>query len=86
MKIQSVFSKWLAREARHLESKGMCKIIPVSQFPEGSPLHEDGSSVYDPMKPLVYFAICLRNKSEISAWDKICHEFDKKMGEFQSSR
>lgn len=75
--IQSVFNKWLGRQARELAKNGVLKIIETNDFPEGSPLHEDGSTVYDPMKPLALFAVELNGYKAITAWNAVLREFDR---------
>lgn len=71
--IQSIFNPILARRARALaEQHRHVRIIEVKDFPDGAPIHEDGSSVYDPRKPLVYFAIELRSAHAIKAWNNAC--------------
>lgn len=74
--IFSVFDKWLGRKARELDGTPGFRIIPVSDFPEGAPLHEDGATEYDPKKPLVLFAVELSGKRAIDKWAKISREFD----------
>lgn len=75
--IQSVFSKWLGMRARELAASGTIEIIEARDFPEGAPIHEDGSSVYDPMKPLVLFAVKLNGRKAINAWNSVLREFDR---------
>jgi hypothetical protein len=69
--IVSVFCKWLGRAARELAAENKLAIIEASDFPKGSPIHEDGSTEYDPMKPLVLFAVYLRSPSEIRRWNGV---------------
>jgi len=76
-KIQSIFSKWLGRKARDLAAKGEIKIIETADFPEGSPIHEDGSTDYDPRKPLAFFAVFLDNQKAIKTWREVCNEYDR---------
>lgn len=74
--IFSVFDKWLGRRAREMEGTPGFRIIPVGEFPDGAPLHEDGSTEYDPRKPLVLFAVELSGKRAIAEWAKVTREFD----------
>jgi len=77
--IQSVFAPGLASEARLLaESHRHVRIIPLKDFPAGAPIHEDGSSEYDPKKPLAYFAIELRSQHAIDRWTAICNWVEAK--------
>lgn len=73
--IESVFSRWLAGKARELEAAAKLTIIPVGEFPEGAPIHEDGSSEYDPKKPLVFFAVECRGKRQCDAWAAVVDEW-----------
>jgi hypothetical protein len=77
MQIMSVFDRWLAGQARKLAvgTPGFA-IISVNDFPVGAPIHEDGSSTYDPRKPLAYFAVELSSKAAIDAWNGVSAEFD----------
>lgn len=75
--IQSVFNKWLGMKARELAGQGLIKIIKSSDFPKGAPIHEDGSTEYDPMKPLVLFAIQITDTKGKRAWDAVLREFDE---------
>lgn len=75
--IESVFCRELAREARKLEAQGRIEIIPVSEFPEGAPLHEDGSGVYDPRKALALFAVYCRSNDEIFGWWRAVYQVQK---------
>ena len=75
--IQSVFSKWLGMKARELQKAGVIEIIETRDFPEDAPIHEDGSSEYDPMKPLVLFAVKLSSRRAINAWNAVLREFDQ---------
>jgi len=75
--ITSIFSKWLGAEARELATEGVIKIIETEDFPDGAPIHEDGSSVYDPKKPLVLFAIQLSTEDAIRRWNAILHKHSK---------
>lgn len=75
--IKSVFNKWLGRKARGLAADGIIEIIEVGDFPEGAPIHEDGSTEYDPRKPLVLFAVMLSGTRAKAAWAKVEREFDR---------
>ena len=77
LEIESVFCKWLGRKARELAAQDKIKIIEVDDFPKNAPIHEDGSTVYDPMKPLVLFAVMLPNKTAIRTWAKVVRERNK---------
>lgn len=72
--IQSVFCKFLGREARKLARDGVVRIIEYKDFPEGVPIHEDGSTEYDPMKPLVLFAVSIQTPEAAEAWEKVLTE------------
>lgn len=74
--VQSVFNKWLGMKARQLAKDGVIEIIEAKDFPEGAPIHEDGSTEYDPMKPLVLFAVSLSGRRAINAWNVVLREFD----------
>jgi hypothetical protein len=67
--IQSIFARPLASKAREMAEAGLIQIIPTKDFPEGAPIHEDGSSVYHPAKALVYFAVQLRTRAELDGWN-----------------
>lgn len=73
--IQSVFNKWLGMKARELAAAGTIKIIETHDFPEGAPLHEDGSTEYDPMKPLALFAVELSGAKAVNAWNAVIRDF-----------
>jgi CO dehydrogenase/acetyl-CoA synthase alpha subunit len=75
--IKSVFNKWLGAKARELAGAGTIQIIEVADFPEGAPIHEDGSSEYDPRKPLVLFAVLLSGTRAKNAWAAVEREFDR---------
>lgn len=79
MQIISVFNKWLGMKARELiKTEPGASIIDFSDFPEGAPIHEDGSAEYDPRKPLVLFALRLKTKKASKAWNEICADFDSR--------
>jgi CO dehydrogenase/acetyl-CoA synthase alpha subunit len=69
--IKSVFNKWLGAKARELAAAGTIQIIEANDFPEGAPIHEDGSSEYDPRKPLVLFAVLLSGTRAKTAWANV---------------
>jgi hypothetical protein len=75
--IKSVFSKWLGAKARELAAAGTIQIIEASDFPEGAPIHEDGSTEYDPRKLLVLFAVLLSGTRAKTAWANVEREFDR---------
>jgi hypothetical protein len=76
--IQSIFHPWLARKARELAtSVPGFSIISTCDFPVGAPIHEDGSSTYDPRKPLAYFAVELTSEMAVSKWSYTCEEIDR---------
>lgn len=72
--IESVFCKWLGAKARDMAARGEIQIIETKDFPEGAPIHEDGSTEYDPMKPLVLFAVQLNSKAAIQRWNSVVRE------------
>ncbi len=74
--VQSVFNKWLGMRARQMAKDGVLEIIEAKDFPKGAPIHEDGSTEYDPMKPLVLFAVSLTNRRAINEWNEVLREFD----------
>ena len=74
--VASVFSRYLAHRARELEAAGLVTIIPVKDFPKGAPVHEDGSTEYDPKKPLAFFAVECRSKKSRDAWAAAVGEWD----------
>lgn len=77
MQITSIFNKWLGSRARELAASNPgASIIEFNEFPEGAPIHEDGSTEYDPRKPLVLFALRLRTRSAKNAWAAVCADFD----------
>jgi len=75
--IQSIFSKWLGTKAREMAANDEIKIIEYRDFPEGAPVHEDGSTEYDPRKPLVLFAVMLNNAHAIKKWNVVLREHDE---------
>lgn len=79
--IYTVYARWLAGRARELEAAGKIEIIPIRDFPDDVPIHEDGSTEYDPRKPLAYFAVECRGKRSCDAWDAVVREWDKMRAE-----
>jgi hypothetical protein len=78
-KIVTVFNPILAREARDLNNMiPSVSLIPVKDFPKGVAIHPDGSRRYNPSKPLAYFAIELRSKRAIKAWEQVTRDFDER--------
>jgi hypothetical protein len=74
--VASVFNRWLAGRARELEAAGLVTIIPVKDFPKGAPIHEDGSTKYDPKKPLAFFAVECSGKRQCAAWAAVVGEWE----------
>lgn len=80
--IFTVFNPILAREARDLDNMiPSVRIIPIKDFPKGVAIHPDGSKRYNPKKPLAYFAIELRSKRAIKAWERVTREYEKARAE-----
>jgi len=77
---QSIFNYGLAVDARKLARDGVINIIESNDFPDDAPIHEDGSTEYDPQKPLVYFAVELRDQRATDAWNAVLKTFDERRG------
>jgi hypothetical protein len=75
--IEPVFSKLLARKAIALEQAGALVIIQPEHFPEGVPVHADGSTVHDPKKPFVIFAVRVSNWEGHRQWQDAVDEHNK---------
>ena len=80
--IRSVFAHFLAVKARELVAAKTpdFTLILRGNFPKNVPIHEDGSTEYDPKKKLVYFAVCMTSDAAVKAWEAVEAEFDTSRG------